>query len=82
MEPAQGEDPETAAANGISSGTGKQTSGSVSEIPVTTATEQEEQTFSHVIAPTNQITASDSLDSIDVLSVSSLLTQPEGKRNA
>ena len=78
-------------ANGISSataetvkeaGTGQQTSGSASEIPVTTATEQEEQTSSHVIVPTNQITASDSLDSIDVLSVSSLLTQPEGKRNA
>ena len=44
-----------------------------------TATEEEDKESDHVTVPTNQIAASNSLESIQTPSVSSLLTQPEGE---
>ena len=55
------------------------------ENTITTATvamptEEEDKGSDHVTTPANQITAGDNSESIEALSISSLLTQPEGER--
>lgn len=51
----------------------------VTMVTVATAAEKGNKGSGHVTTPTNQITASDTSESIEALSISSLLTQPEGE---
>lgn len=52
----------------------------ITTVTVATPTEEEDKGSGHVTAPTNQITTNDNLESMEALSISSLLTQPEGER--